>query len=292
MACTRRFIGSTVGVKGANLKGDVRSLQELLIAAGIPVKGGADGGWGDGTRTALGQAVEMLPAGTAPVKDLVAPGDYLLLYLAWKAGILIPLPRKAGIAGVLALHDRFVAEGTRYNAGAEKGAGNRAVWGVHDRLDYAVQTTSGRFHAGPIEMDCTTYVNLMLSVYASGHCHNDPYAASCANFGGVSPTHCARDRYGMALVTRKAGSAEARHFEGAAQIADAVGTRTDKLFAIEVATKGTGMVTHMVLLYDGKVYECTTGQTASACIVRPLAEFCASKTNKIYYVFGPNLATR
>lgn len=292
MACTIRLIGGTVGAKGANRWADVRKLQDLLIAAGIPVKGGADGHWGDGTRTALGQAFEMLPAGTAPVKDLVAPGDYLPLYLAWKAGILIPLPRKAGIAGVLALHDRFVADGVRYNPGADKGGGNRGVWGVHDCLDYAVQTTEERFRAGPIQMDCTTYLNLMLSVYASGHCHNEPYAASCKNFGALSTTHCARDRYGMALVTRKAGTTEARHFEGAAQIADAVGTRTDKLFAIEVGAKGTGFVSHMALLYDGMVYECTTGQTGSACIVRPLAEFCSNKAAKILYLFGPNLATR
>lgn len=297
MGATRRFIRASVGAKGVNNARDVRHLQDLLIAAGFAVQGGADGRWGEATQQALAAAVKQLPTGTASTPGLVHPDAYLLVYLAWKANLLIPMPGQAGMPGVLAMHRHFVERRVRYNAGAEKGEGNRAVWGVHERPDLAVQTTSGRFHAGPVEMDCTTYVNLMLSIYACGHCHAEPYAASCAAFGGVSSTHCARDRFGMPLVTRTVAagagrSTEARHFESAQQIADAVGARKGKLFALEVATAATCKVTHMALLHGGTVYECTTGQSGSACIARPLADFCAAKTGKIYYLFGPNLATR
>ena len=46
MAGTKQFITGSVGVGGRNASVDVRALQQLLIAAGTEVKGGADGGWG------------------------------------------------------------------------------------------------------------------------------------------------------------------------------------------------------------------------------------------------------
>ena len=293
MASTRGFVQESVGEHGTNKTTDVRRLQTLLISAGFGVRGGADGKWGEGTKAALAAAARTLPAGSFKPAAPVKHGDYLLLYLVWKAGLLIQLPGKAGMAGVLWMHRWFVEQGVRYNLGAEKGRGNRAVWGVHEDLRYAVQTIGGSFGRGPIEMDCTTYVNLMLSIYASGHCHHEPYAASCAAFGGTAASHCARDRYGMALVERaRPGAAAARHFETAAQLREATAAQEDKLYAIEVAEAGSGFVRHMALLHDATVYECTTGQAGSACISRSVEAFCAAKKDRIYYLFGPHLATR
>ena len=294
MAATICLLRASVGVKGVNSARDVQYLQDLMIAAGVAVKGGADGKWGEATRLAIGEAAKGMPSGVKAASDIVRSDDYLPLYLAWKANILIPMPGKAGMPGVFAMHEWFVRQRTRYNAGAEKGQGDRAIWGLQDDLRYAVQTTGGRLKAGPVEMDCTTYVNLMLSIFAAGHCHNEPYAANCAKFGGTSAAHCARDRFSMPLVARKSTGTtnEVRYFKMADEIKEAVGLQASKLFALEVATAGTGGVTHMALLHDGTVYECTTGQAGSACISRSLDEFCSSKKDKIYYLFGPNLATR
>ena len=42
----------------------------------------------------------------------------------------------------------------------------------------------------------------------------------------------------------------------------------------------------MALLYDQKTYECTTGQSGSACISRDLKDFVGHR-NAIFYLFGP-----
>jgi len=53
MASTINFINNAVGDGLHNHWRDVRSLQQLLIAAGVRVHGGADGRWGQGTGDAL-----------------------------------------------------------------------------------------------------------------------------------------------------------------------------------------------------------------------------------------------
>jgi hypothetical protein len=281
-----------VGAGGVNFGEDVAHLQQLLIAAGETVPGGADGRWGTGTAGAL-KRFQKKHAGRG-VKEVpcLLPGDHALLVMAWKAGILIPMPGKGGMPGVQKLHDWFRGQGVKYNSGAEDGGGNRAIWGVHGDPRYAVQLTNRKFLAGPIEMDCTTYVNLMLSVYVTGHCHAAPYAASCSAFGGIGDNHCARDRYHLPLVERTVGTGasakKVRHFETTAQISQALARDSGGLYALEVAHAGTGSVSHMVLYRNGLVYECTTHQTASACISRPIEKFGAHKAGKIFYMFGPS----
>lgn len=286
MAAIKNFINKSVGEKGVNQKSDVKKLQQLLIAAGETVTGGDDGVWGSNTAKALESFQTKYQSSGVKIQKLLSPEDYCLLLMAWKANILIPLPGKAGTPGVLAMHDWFVKNSIKYNSGAEKGGGNRAIYGVAGDNRYAVQTIEGKFATGPIQMDCTTYVNLMLSVYTSGSCHIVPYDASCADFGACSAAHCARDRYNLPLVTRAQGDKIIRHFENADQIRDATHNSAG-IHAIEVALAGTGSVTHMALLIGGTVYECTTGQSGSACISRPVEEFCKKK-GKIYYLFGPS----
>src|SRR5690242_1692514 len=60
MAGTKQFITGSVGVGGRNASVDVRALQQLLIAAGTDVIGGADGGWGNNTRDAIQSALGAL----------------------------------------------------------------------------------------------------------------------------------------------------------------------------------------------------------------------------------------
>lgn len=295
MAATRQFIASTVKA-GRKKNNDAMAVQQLLMAAGETVPGGADGGWGDKSATALQSFQKKHLADGAKLQDWVDPADHVLLLMAWTANILIPMPGKGGMEGVIATHDWFVRNNIKYNPGAENGAGNRAIYGVHGDTRYAVQTTNLQYKAGPVEMDCTTYVNLMLSIYISGHCHVAPYDASCGNFGGISAAHCARDRYAMPLirrtVTKGTTTSTANFFETAEQLSAAVATEPHRLYVIEVGLAGSGAVKHMVLFTGGVVYECTTGQSGSACISRSVGDFCAAKTGKIYYLFGPHASTR
>jgi hypothetical protein len=230
---------------------------------------------------------------TVPIRPYIEPSDHVLVMMAWKGEMLIPLPYKRGWDGVSELHDWFVKNKIKYNAGADKGGGNRAIYGVDKRSDYAIQTTNMKFARGPVQMDCTTYVNFMLSIYLFGDAHNARYNADCSKFGDVSAVHCARDRYGYLLVNRleKHGKEEKKlgYFTNAEQIVAATQGDPNRLYVLEVASEGEKKgknkqgeeitvvhdwgVTHMALLYNGTVYHCTTHQPSSACIDKPMDEF-------------------
>jgi len=233
-------------------------------------------------------------------KRQIEPGDELLTKMAMDAKILIPMPVGPGVGGLLQIHKWFRDNGIKYQQGAQSGGGNRALFGVGRDRRYAVQTQTVNhyFLAGPIEMDCTTYVNFMLAIYIQGHIHGAPYDASCKAYGEGSDNHCARDRYGLPLVCRVEGHAPARKqlnfFKTADQIVQATQNSGGRLFVLEVGRvkkrddeHPAGGVTHMALCLNGKVYECTTHQPRSACIDRSIAEFMANKRDNIIYLFGP-----
>jgi hypothetical protein len=292
MAVTRKFTLAKVGDKCPNYAVDVRTVQELLIAAGETVVGGADGGWGKHTADALLSFQRKWAKYGLKEQRHVDVGDYALLLMAWHANILIPMPGKSGMPGVLEMHRWFQQNNIKYNDGAQRGQGDRAVYGVDGDKRYAIQLTSLHWKRGPIEMDCTTYVNMMLGILINGCIHSAPYDANCGDFGGVSAIHCARDRYKLPLIRRKAddGSSDKtyNYFRSAEDIQSVTANDRSGVYAIEVAGGGSGAVSHMALLNNDTVYECTTGQSGSACINRSLSEFTRSKSGKIYYLFGPS----
>jgi hypothetical protein len=291
MAGTKKFIKASVGVGGTNNRDDVRTLQQLLIAAGVVIKGGADGRWGDNSLSAL---QVFLKAETSPLqKTLIEPTSDIPLKIAAKANILIPLPGSTGIPGVEKLHQWFAANNIRYQAGAENGGGNRCVYGVDGQTGYAVQTEASEYRKGPVQMDCTTYANLMLSVYLYGNAHNASYDGDCAKVGGTSSFHCARDRYGFKIVNRrdkdKAGkNVTLTDFRKAEQIAVAVKENGMGMYALEPAVLGSGAVKHLALLYTSNVYECTNAMSPN-CIKHPLTEFMdrCQRNGRFCYLFGP-----
>jgi hypothetical protein len=292
MVAERAFIHHEVGVGKVNEARDVRNLQELLIAAGEALPE-ADGRWGPATARALEKLQEESqkehPRADIPLRPIVKPDDPILLFMAIKGQMSIPLPKKAGWPGVLQLHKWFQSHHICYNKGAQHGKGNRALWGVAGRRDYVVQTTAGHYRRGPVEMDCTTYVNLMLSVYQKGHAHTLPYSADCSHFGGNSSQHCARDRYGFPLVHAAAQTGQTSpktdYFSTAEELSHAISDSPRLLFVVEAAYP-PDKVHHMALLRSERIYECTTG-VSPACIDRPLEVFLKHKTGQIFYLFGP-----
>jgi hypothetical protein len=267
-------------------------LQQLLIAAGESVAGGPDGKWGPNTAKALA-AFQQRNSESRFItkKPYVDPNDELPLLAAWRARILIPMPKKSGIAGVKQMHKWFYDNKIKYNPGAERKQGNRSIYGVYGRTQYAIQRTSQQFLAGPVEMDCTVYANLMLSIYMNGHIHSAPYDARCGHFGGVSASHLARDRYQLPLVRRPTSSGSVNWFGDAEQLTAAIAAKPNGLYAIECADKGSGSVYHMGIMHDDTAYECTTGQSGSSCISKPLKEFTVATERRkkgIFYLFGPH----
>lgn len=287
MAATKKLLSRRVGEGGVKHGSDVKNLQDLLLAAGQPVEGGADGDWGDKTKNALEAYQKKCNRLSISVRPYVEPEDLVLMCMAGDANILVPLFGGQRTLGCSKLQQWFENKRIKYNAGAERGEGNRAIYGVEGWTQYAVQTTDGRFKRGPVEMDCTTYVNLMLSVFLQGHAHSSPYDASCKDFGGTSAQHCARDRYNFPLVRRVEDGKTYNFFKTAEQIKQATRLHHDKLFVMEVGRGSAGAVKHMSLLYNDVAYECTTGQPQHACVGRSLETFMENKSDAIIYLFGP-----
>jgi hypothetical protein len=284
MAGTKKLIGASVGDKGRNRPEDVATVQQLLVASGTRETHVMGGGWGNHSTKALAAFLEQQKL---PAKDKIEPDDECLLRMAQAADIVIPMPNKRGGVGLKALHDWCVSEGITYEPGADKGNGTRAFYGLEfqGREDYAIQRNNRRYEDGPVMLNCTTYANIMVSVFKTGNVHDDPYDADCSCYGGNSNTHIGRDRYGLPLIYRDNGDKKKLNFFSTQeQIEDA--TEAKNIYVIEVATAEKG-VSHMAVLYSGTVYECTTGQPACACLARPLEVFLANKLNKIFYLFGP-----
>lgn len=291
---TIELTGKKVGAGCDNDESDVETVQQLLQAAGFLTAEGAKGGWGPACQSAFESFRTRHGTGAQCAAKHLEPNDELLLVMAQEASILLPLSGFRGMAGVKEMHRWLRDNRIQYNQGAQRGEGNRAVWGVHGNTAFAVQSTGVRylnghfrdvkFAAGPVEMDCTLYVNLMLSLYFTGHLHTGMYEASTP-FGAIAPKHLARDRYGLPLVWRRTATQPVNWFRTAAEIADATKASPTSVYVLEVAGGAEGGVTHMALMSGSTVYECTTGQVGSSCINRSLEQFMGKGKN--VYLFGP-----
>jgi putative peptidoglycan binding protein len=271
VSATWPLLRRAVGPALKNYAPDVVTVQQLLNACGFD-PGTIDGQWGDKTSTALWAFRSAHNPG--PFETRVDPDSEELVLMARVARIEIPLPGERGWDGVRRVHDWFASQGVKYNEGAENGLGNRAIYGLRGRTGSAIQRIDRAWRAGPVQMDCTTYLNLMLGVYYGGNAHQSPYDADCSNFGATSQVHCARDRYGFREVSFEAGRAPRNYVTSTDEMESLA--KAGVLYALEVA-KNSGSITHMALLRDGVVWECTTKQPASACIRRPIAEFMRNK---------------
>jgi hypothetical protein len=285
---TWRLISSRVGEKGSTIGEDVATVQQLLVAAGNDDPNILGGGWGGHSKDAL---IAFQKAHGLPEQNYVEPDDSCIFELASAAQILVPLPNLLGMSGVTELHQWFRENNIQYQKGAESGGGNRALYGFDwaGCIDYAIQRINLAWRSGPVKMDCTTYVNCMISVFLHGNLHSSPYSADCSQYGDTSNNHMPRDRYQMPLVyrphTKDGVTKKENYFKEVEDLEAAM--ISNALYAIEVGGGAGGGVSHMALIYDKEVYECTTGQSGSACIKRDLPTFAENKKGKIFYLFGP-----
>ena len=284
MAATWNLLSKAVGpgLQKPN-SNNVKTLQQLLRAAGYDT--GADSGtWDDRTTRALLQFRDVHFPGSYPLE--VAPDSDDLLILVRLAQIEIALPGATGINGVQRMHDWFVKSGTKYNENPEKLAtslGNRAIYGMQGHTESAIQWINRAWRRGPVEMDCTTYVNLMLGIFCVGNAHQAPYDADCGMFGANSKVHCARDRYNFKEISATFGK-ETRAYVRTADEMTAV-AKENTLYGLEVATSKNSVV-HMALLYNGCVMECRPEVKEctpdSDCIKSPIVDFVRRMGGRIF----------
>jgi peptidoglycan hydrolase-like protein with peptidoglycan-binding domain len=294
---TLRIIQETVGTKGRNRDEDVRSIQQLLSAAGQSVK--VDGKWGDKSQAALIQfqkhRLTTAPGSTFSkgVQDVLTAGSPVLTLLVYEAGLLLPVIGESGITGLRKMHDWLVANKVQYQKGAEEGDGDRTIWGLFGESQLGLQTAGPeRAFVGPILLDCTTYVNMMLAIYHEGNLHGSYKASVKATGGGSSKTeHLGKSRWGYELLYYPSSPNNRNYHKTIDEIRASTESRPDSLFQLEVGRTYNGVpgfIRHMALMFGGTVYECTTKPIlfGSACISRPLQEFMANKSDAIIYLFA------
>jgi hypothetical protein len=175
------IISKRVGDGGQTSGDDVKRINQLLRLAGnLKVKLDREDKWGDASEEALISFYKVFGIGF--VKKYIEKKDQFddLLALARAAGVLIPLPsglRSASATAVLYDHCRSA----KYPYGwKEHGGGTKMIWGFEDRPSWAVATTLDKCFSSmiPISLNCTSFANLMLSVWTQGNAHSEPYDAS------------------------------------------------------------------------------------------------------------------
>jgi len=109
----------------------------------------------------------------------------------------------------------------------------------------------------------------------------------------VSSFHCARDRYGFQIVSRKDRDKSGKEvtltdFRTADQIEAATKEKGAGLYALEPAVLGQGFVKHLALLYGSTIYECTNAVSPN-CNKYSLGQFMerCRKSGRFCYLFGP-----
>ena len=295
-----QFNFSTVGAGGQNLFWDVHTLQCLLLAAGMKIKGGATGHWGEATLSALGKfeddwddatgAEFGIPPASTSVKVL-QPGDFWLLRMAAQAQILIPMPApKNDIVGVLQLHRWFQQKGILYESKQDyTGTNSRSFWAVQGQPNLAVQlqlASDRPINPGPIRINCTTYANIMLSVFQCGTLANPSYNPGLQNIGGDSSEHLSKARYHFKQVLREELNKDGKqkhlnYFANADEIDDA--TVDGKLYSMEIGSARHRGVGHHAILHNGIVYQSHDSTPSAADCT--LEKFMARATPCVY-LFG------
>ncbi len=268
---------ATVGQGGANSRPDVFMVQLLLHAAGVLPASGVDGRYKNGGETAKAllkfqeqwnDAVgEPFCIGAANKRDpltLLQPQDEWLVRMAAAAQILVPMPIVSDYRGIDELHEWMVSQEIKYEPATEYGSTNsRSFWPIAGNPDLAIQLQTHGYNAagavahmnryiepGPIQINCTTYANMMLAVYLFGTLDHPNYKPWVGEFGGNTNVHLSQNRYGFRLIKTPEGGT---YFTSAEQILDVVNDW--EIYSMEIGcdpNHGTG---HYATLHNSIVYE-------------------------------------
>lgn len=139
------------------------------------------------------------------------------------------------------------------------------IWGFEGRPSWAVATTLDRCFSSdvPISLNCTSFANLMLSVWMQGNAHRTPYDAS-QMVGGDDPLGA---RYALHAVNDNEIV-----FLGYCFDVDGIrrNAQPNRLYYIGLCDSN-GMIKHDTVFLNGKFYESNTDKTP-AVYSTPLEE--------------------
>jgi hypothetical protein len=127
----------------------------------------------------------------------------------------------------------------------------------------------------PLAMNCTVYVNLMMSVWHQGNAHSLPFNASVRDVG-VKNTGTLATRYYYKDVVRYSSLADVETF---------VAAKPNRLYCLEA---GDDWIGHEALLLKNTVYECTPLFTAQNCRTLSLKDWISRGLHKSGWISGPS----
>jgi hypothetical protein len=154
---------------------------------------------------------------------------------------------------------------------------NRVVFGWDGLPSWAIVMSlgdkEGEYEFGmhsskPLELNCTLYANLMMSVWLQGNVHSAPFSAGIGESGGSK--HLSVFRYHYKLLGQYASADDVRRFTE---------RHPDQLFCIEAGEQ----VGHMALLLNDEVFQCNI--MPFGCTRRPLKDFL--RTHPAGWMSGP-----
>lgn len=302
MPQSKSLFGGKVGEGGRKSGPAVSDLHDLITAAGIGYAPERRDRWQPETLSVLKAFRQAcIASGTARFGDklkaeldkkCIEPTDATAFNLAYNAKILIEMPNACGVGGIQRLNDWFVKNQILYQKGAEKGGGNRASYALEGFKGWAVQRIDQRWQRGPVQMDCTTYVNLAMGVYYSGEARGKYDAAT--PYGGKSPDKIAH-RYDFHAIERpsldmRRGRSVPAELTTASDLQDVVSDTDEQGLYIVERAKLDGYVTHMALLHRGIIWEYNTMNPVNGAqfFSRPLERFApfARKPQYKYFIYS------
>lgn len=262
---TYSIVTKNIGSGGVIHGKEVSRIQQLLRLAGfLRTSLASDGTWDQTTAQAwLDFQKNIMP--NQPTVPFVEPrpayGQWVdrLAVLALKAKVLIPLPTLYRKADAIKWFFDYCRQ-MKYEYGWEQGSliKSRTIWGFAGRPKWAIVTADGKAFGladrycfppnNPIYLNCTSFANLMMSIWLSGNAHESPYDASQMVGNDVALGW----RYKM-----KALDDGKMMVDGYCYDIETIKrmTKPDKLYHI-ASSDDNGNMLHDTVLYNGEVYEC------------------------------------
>lgn len=261
LGVTFPIIKTRVGGEGGAKTGkDVKRINQLLRLAKYLNVPGDDSQWNKASEKALTDFYNRWKGVTRQSAAYIDPKDPFdfLCTLAQEAGVLIALPRNLRSASAIKLfYDTCVARKIIYGweeNGVPLNGGTRTIWGFEGRPGWAVSTVRNSNGdcffdlTTPTSLNCTSFANLMMSVWLFGTAHEKPYDSS-QMVGGDYPLGW---RYWMQTINDNN-----LIFDGYCFDAEAVKNcmKPNQLYHVGLCKHSDGFITHDTVALNGEIYE-------------------------------------
>jgi hypothetical protein len=289
------IITKRLGEGGVKQGVEVKRIQQLLARTGHNPKSNLDGGWGGATSTTAKAWIKYQESKgwiAKPYLDPIDAEDRLLCLAADAKVVMFICSWLRSNSATAFLTEMCRSSGIPYGwvkDGQTYGGGTKMAWGFDQRPNFLVFTLPGGVGSAgfdvnspePRALNCTSYSNLMLSVWRQGNAHTSPYDASQA-VGGLGAQ--LGQRYGMAEIRT---SANKMVFTDLAELKGKL--QNDVMYHLAWARASDGFSTHDTVVINGVVYEANVGERPTGAVYStPLDERWTKRgSGKGARLYGP-----